>query len=113
MRYNGEGDFFESLLAERISEFTKQIRNNPNDAEAYLNRGLIYGLKNKEYSAINDFNKAIELNPECGEAFNQKAISEFRLEKYDESLNDMKKAESLGFDMSHIQLMHFIHCFLV
>lgn len=48
---------------EEVQRYTEQIKQNPNDANAYFQRGLAYrGLKQYE-QAIRDYNKVIELKP--------------------------------------------------
>jgi len=50
-----------------IECFDKAIELDPNYAEAYNNRGLVYYRCLNQYErAIEDFNKSIELNPHCG-----------------------------------------------
>lgn len=52
-----------------IDYYNKIVELNPNDAEAYTNRGIAkIKLKNFE-GVIQDFNKAIELNPKNAEAY--------------------------------------------
>ena len=60
----------ESLIAKRViltsllKILPKAIELNSEDANAYKNRGLAYGIKGNFDFAINDYTKAIELNPE-------------------------------------------------
>ena len=44
-----------------IKEYTEAIRLNPDDAEAYVNRGVYYALLGKTKEAKRDLTKAIEL----------------------------------------------------
>src|ERR1019366_6643794 len=52
-----------------IAEYTKAIKLNPNDAHAYLNRGLAKFSLEDDRGAITDCNKAIELNPNYAMAY--------------------------------------------
>ena len=47
-----------------IDQFTAAIENDPDDAEAYKNRGDVYFLSEMYEEAIADYSKAIELNPD-------------------------------------------------
>ena len=42
---------------------SSDIELNPNDAQAYNNRGIVYAEKGDYDDAIQDFTKAIELDP--------------------------------------------------
>ena len=44
-----------------LQDFNKAISVRPDDAPAYLNRGLLYQLQNQHQLAIDDFTTAIGL----------------------------------------------------
>jgi tetratricopeptide (TPR) repeat protein len=46
-----------------ITEYTKTIRLDPNNAAAYYNRGIAYSRKEDYDQAIADFAEAIRLDP--------------------------------------------------
>ena len=46
-----------------IADFDEAIKLNPNDANAYYNRGLAYKKKGDKEQAIADFRKALEIDP--------------------------------------------------
>lgn len=46
-----------------IADLTIAINMNPNDAEAYFQRGMCYFFKKDTKAARPDFQKAVELNP--------------------------------------------------
>ncbi len=46
-----------------ITDYTKAIEINSNNADVYSNRGLVYAILQDYSKAISDCNKAIELNP--------------------------------------------------
>ena len=52
--------------------FSDAIELNPNDAEAYNNRGVAYSNKGDYDRAIADYTKAIELNPDYVEAYSNR-----------------------------------------
>ncbi len=44
-----------------------------NDADAYLNRGIVYQRKGQYDQAISDYNKALEINPRYALAYYNRA----------------------------------------
>ncbi|WP_048324347.1 tetratricopeptide repeat protein, partial [Crocosphaera watsonii] len=44
-----------------LSDFNKTIELNPNDADAYGNRGIVYTIKGEFFKAIIDTEKAADL----------------------------------------------------
>ena len=59
-----------------ISDYTRAIELDPNDARSYGNRGLSYTIKaDPEYEkALVDFGKALELSPDLMEVYICRAI---------------------------------------
>ncbi|MGB3419679.1 tetratricopeptide repeat protein [Dolichospermum sp. FACHB-1091] len=52
-----------------IDDYNPAIKINPNDANAYYNRGVVrYELGDKQ-GAIKDFNQAIKINPNFPQAY--------------------------------------------
>ncbi len=61
---------------EAIRCYTEAIRLQPDFAEAYYNRGTIYGkVKGNLDAAIDDFSKAIKLESDFAEAFDNRGIA--------------------------------------
>ena len=78
--------------AEAITDYTKAIQLNPNDADAYYNRGNIHCVL-KEYSkAIADFTKAIKKNKNFAVAYNNRGCIYSRLNKFSKAISDATKA---------------------
>lgn len=57
-----------------IFAYNKAIELNPQLAEAYNNRGIIYNSKGQYDLAIIDYNKVIELNPQNAKTYYIKAL---------------------------------------
>jgi tetratricopeptide (TPR) repeat protein len=57
-----------------IANYAQAIALNPQDAEAFNNRGIVYYDLGEREKAINDFEQAIALNPQYGEAFYNRGI---------------------------------------
>src|ERR1039458_3807980 len=57
----GDDAFGHGKYEKAIAEYSEQIKLNPNDAEAYYDRGHAYICVGKNDLADQDLNKAIEL----------------------------------------------------
>jgi tetratricopeptide (TPR) repeat protein len=66
-------------------------RSNPDFADAYFNRGGIYGLKGLHDQAIADLTKAIDLKPGFVEAHLLRGIEYDNKKLYDQALADLTK----------------------
>jgi tetratricopeptide (TPR) repeat protein len=58
-----------------ISHYTKTIRQDRNNPNLYVNRGIAYTLSGYLDSAVKDFNKAIEIDPKNASAYYNRAIA--------------------------------------
>src|SRR3989344_860516 len=74
--------------------FTKAL--NPNDAEAYNNRGFNYYLSGDIDRAIEDYNKAIAINPNAAEAYYIRGLAYHKKGQYDRAIEDYNKAIALS-----------------
>ncbi|MEY4926978.1 MAG: hypothetical protein RI894_1414 [Bacteroidota bacterium] len=55
--------------AEKIAQYTHAILQNPNDDQAYAERGLQYGILGNDAAALQDYNTALQINPNNGNAY--------------------------------------------
>ena len=86
-------------FAGALSDFTITIEMNPDMAEAYYSRGLLYGKEYHKYNkAIKDFTKAIKLKPDYAEAYYNRGVTYRILDDLKNSCTDWKKAKELGFE---------------
>jgi len=86
-----------------IAKLNREIKINPNNAVAYLERGLCYGEKGNDNQAIRDFNRAIEIDPDYAEAYNNRAIGYFYKKEYKKTWKNLHKAEALGYDTKFVR----------
>ncbi len=75
-----------------IAAYTKAIEINPQYAEAYKNRGIVYSDLKDYDKAMADNNKAIEINPQYAEAYNNRGVVYRILKDYDKAIKDYNKA---------------------
>jgi tetratricopeptide (TPR) repeat protein len=84
-------------LDEAIRCYTKAIQLAPNRAEAYYNRGLIFGKDKDELaSAIADFDTVIRLKPQDFEAYYSRGLSYSTKGDKLSALKDFQKAYELN-----------------
>ena len=83
-----------------IEDYSKAIELDPDDADAYYNRGVAKKKLKDYYGAINDYSKAIELKPDYADAYVNRGISKEDLGDLNGACADWKKAASLGHQNS-------------
>jgi len=99
---------------EAITEFTKAIKDSPDDATLYYLRGSAYYARyndaflnndpkadgNDFRLAIDDFNKAIEIDPNYAEAYDFRGLTYAAFEEDDKALSDYNQAIALKPDLA-------------
>ncbi len=84
-----------SLVDQKISEFTKRLRLNPNDVEAYKSRGDAYCEMGNYPTAILDYNEAITRYLKYTAAYKARGDAYYQLGQYSDAINDYSKAKEL------------------
>lgn len=82
-------------MKEKFSKYDQAIALNPNDAEAYYNRGIDKRDAGQNEEAIVDLNKAIELKPTY-KAYHNLGFIKFNMGLHQEAIADMDKAIALN-----------------
>lgn len=62
-----------------LTSLNAAIRQNPQDIEAYLQRGLAYIRLNQNVAAIADYTHVIKLDPDHALAYNNRAVAKINL----------------------------------
>jgi len=82
-----------SELVSKIKRYDKLILSNPDYAEAYFNRGVLFLQLGRFEEAIKDYDRAIQIKPDYADAFNNRGIAlqelgqlELAIESYDRSI---------------------------
>ena len=79
-------------LRQEVEKQRQAIARNPNDAEAYCQRGRLY-IRLQEFSkAVDDFNQAIALKPEYFEAYHHRGHAHERLGQAQKAIDDFSAA---------------------
>ncbi|MBN1365044.1 MAG: tetratricopeptide repeat protein [Syntrophaceae bacterium] len=79
-----------------IVSYTKAIKKNRQDAEAYLGRGIAYGNLGKYKKAIADFNKAIKLSQKDANVYYNRGIAYLKIGNHKKAKKDFNKAIELN-----------------
>jgi tetratricopeptide (TPR) repeat protein len=93
-------------IEEAIKGYTQVIQLNPNLAEAYFERGMIYHFpwrysgsqstaRKEAQASILDFTQAIRLNPDYAEAYFERGNSYYKLQEYQKSIYDYTQASQI------------------
>ena len=101
-----------------IQDFNQVIRINPQYANAYYLRGLLYSKQGKIDTAIQDFNRAIKINPQYADAYYLRGVS-YHLLKYllkgnkqQQAIKDLETAKQLYQKQGNIQKVKQVEEFL-
>ena len=87
------------LTEERaIEDWDEAIRLDPQDADAYNNRGIAYHDLGEYQRAIEDYDEAIRLNPQAAYAYYNRGLAYERLGRQEQADRDFAKAKELGVE---------------
>lgn len=79
-----------------IIKYSATIESNPNDADAYYERGVAYSSNQKYAQAIKDFDKAISLNSKFENAFYWRGYIYIRFKLYAEAIKNFNRVKELN-----------------
>ncbi len=82
----------EKRFDDAIRYYTLYLKDHPDDADAYSNRGLAYFYKGKYEKAIADFEKAIVIKPELVYAYNMCGLVHAYRKEYQLAMKYFDKA---------------------
>ena len=84
-------EFSDSKYEDAFSLIDKAIEIDPNNAEAYRNRGAMRFFYGDTLKALNDENKAVELAPNNPNALNSRGAILREMGKYKEAIADYNR----------------------
>lgn len=84
--YHKKGQYDKAIV-----EYNRALELNPQNFEAYVNRGNAYEAKGAHEDAIADYNRAIEINPNYGGAYMNKGVVYARMGQYDQAISNISK----------------------
>jgi tetratricopeptide (TPR) repeat protein len=77
---------------ETVSKLTDAIRNDPKNADLYLQRGITLANANRYPEAIDDYNRVTKLQPDNGQAYFLRGNLEEYSQQFSEALADYGQA---------------------
>ena len=78
-----------------ISDYTKAIKINPKDGDAYRKRGVAKSFLEDDKGAISEYTEAIKINPKDGDAYYGRGYAKEMLKDFQGALSDYTKATKL------------------
>ena len=93
--YRGDRKRREGKLEEAIQEYAKAIEADPDYAEPYNSRGIVYGQMRNYAASISDFSEAIKCDPSLSYAYYNRALSHHNLTHFEDAIKDYTKAIAL------------------
>lgn len=94
-----------------ISDYSKSIELNPENANALNNRGYSYNLTGDYELAINDFDKAIKLEKNYAYALNNRGLAKVKLGKLEEGLKDLQRSFDIDDSNSYCHMNYGVYYF--
>ncbi|MGH7990463.1 MAG: tetratricopeptide repeat protein [Limisphaerales bacterium] len=79
-----------------LSCWNEVLSLEPNNADAYINRGNTYAVTRHWDQAIKNYNEAIRLNPNYGLAYGNRGNTHYQKGELDEAMTDWSKAIQLN-----------------
>lgn len=87
-------------IKENIYNYSQIINSNPNDAIAYLNRGVSYANLGLYPDAITDYNKSISIDSTIPQAYYNRGIAKARFRYTKPACLDVKRAAEMGLEIA-------------
>jgi tetratricopeptide (TPR) repeat protein len=89
---------FKKRYEDALKTFDKALELNPNYAEAWANKGIVFGKLNRHEDALKTFDKALELKPDAADVWVNKGIVFGMLNHLEVALKTFDKALKLKPD---------------
>lgn len=84
----------------QISQYSKAIRDNPEETSNYINRGVCYAKLGQYPDAISDYNIALKIDSMIPEAYYNRGIARGRFRYTKGACMDLRRASKLGLNLS-------------
>src|SRR5260221_591619 len=91
----GDLDAAISDLAQALADYTRAIKLNPNDDQAYYNRAIARNDKGDADGALADYDQAIRIDPKYTDAYVNRAEIKAGQENWDAAIADLNRAIAL------------------
>ncbi len=84
-----------------IALFTEVLQSDPQEVEAYYNRGIAYAKMNNYPAALEDFSTALTLNQTMADIYVERAKVYLQLGDRNAAIADLQKAKTLLKQQGH------------
>lgn len=82
---------------EALIALNKSIKLDPNDAETYHSRAVVYQKLKEPNKAIADLSKSIQLNPNNGLFYHERSVIYIEIKNYIKAFEDIHNSVRLGY----------------
>lgn len=80
-----------------VNNYSRAIARNPQYAQAYYSRGILYCRELGEYGqAVQDLSRAIELRPQWARAYFNRGLAHKMRGEFDQAVADLEKYLEMG-----------------
>jgi tetratricopeptide (TPR) repeat protein len=79
-----------------LRDYDEALRLDPNNADAYINRGNAYDALGRSQDALRDYDRAVAVNPNHVLIYLNRAITYYRVKEYAKARADLQKLADLG-----------------
>lgn len=90
--YHALGNRKKGNLLESVSAMDQIVRENPQEADFWAERGVTYLHLNNKEKALEDFNMALTLNPDNAYRYSSRAFARAHFKDIDGAIKDYQKA---------------------
>lgn len=90
--------------AEAIEDYTRAIEDDPENDQAWLNRGNAYLDIGRRQQALNDLNKAVDLNPRSAKAWTNRGVAFAQMGQWQQAMDNFANAQELDHHYPDIYL---------
>jgi len=97
----GHNELYYGELNKAIKAYSKAIKQNPNDFDAYYSRGIAYMRMRNLKGALEDFNKAITLKPDYANAYVSQGDIKFKMRDYKGAVKSYDTSIAMNKDNAH------------
>ncbi|MBQ4404699.1 MAG: tetratricopeptide repeat protein [Selenomonadaceae bacterium] len=88
---SGKHNFKKGYYPNALRDLNRALQINPNSAEAYVWRGVVYRYMRKFQEAFSDWEQAIKINPRCEEAYFRRGLAYSDVNNHELAISDYNK----------------------
>ncbi|MEL4895258.1 tetratricopeptide repeat protein [Crocosphaera sp. Alani8] len=88
---------------QNIENFSQMIRTNPDEVEAYYQRGLNYQKLGEQIGAMEDYREALNLDSTYAEAYHSRGVLLAEIGQKKQAVEDLRLATKYYFEQGNIE----------